>query len=86
MIILGLGSNLPSSFGDRFHNIDLAVKYLENSNITILKKSSYYETFSYPNIDDPKFINIVILIETKLTPENLAKLILKIKMLQEHVI
>ena len=29
MIILGIGSNLHSSFGDRFHNIDLAISYLE---------------------------------------------------------
>ena len=29
MILLGLGSNLSSSFGDRFKNIDLA-KYFDN--------------------------------------------------------
>ena len=29
MIILGLGSNLPSSFGNKFENIDLAVSALD---------------------------------------------------------
>ena len=29
MLLLGLGSNLSSSFGDRFKNIDLAISYLE---------------------------------------------------------
>ena len=29
MILLGLGSNLSSSFGDRFQNIDMAVSALE---------------------------------------------------------
>ena len=28
MILLGLGSNLPSSYGDRFKNIDLAISAL----------------------------------------------------------
>ena len=49
MIILGLGSNLSSSFGDRFKNINLAMKYLGYYDIKILKKSSFYETPSYPN-------------------------------------
>ena len=49
MIILALGSNLPSTNGDRFYNIDLAVSYLEHYGIQILKKSSYYETDSFPN-------------------------------------
>ena len=30
------------------------VKYLEKENLKILKKSSYYETPSYPNQDNPK--------------------------------
>ena len=30
MIFLGIGSNLASNFGDRFKNIDLAIKYLKD--------------------------------------------------------
>ena len=66
MIILGLGSNLSSRFGDRFKNINLAMEYLEGYGIKILKKSSFYETLSYPNKINPKFINVVILVETHL--------------------
>ena len=33
MIILGLGSNLSSDFGDRFKNIDLAISFLKDKNI-----------------------------------------------------
>ena len=33
MIILGIGSNLNSSFGDRFTNINLAISYLESYKI-----------------------------------------------------
>ena len=76
MILLGLGSNLSSSFGDRFKNIDLAVSTLEGYGIQIKKKSSYYESLSYPNKENPKFINIVIQTETHLPPEDLASVLI----------
>ena len=79
MILLGLGSNLPSSFGDRFQNIDLAVSNLEGYGIQLNKKSSYYESLSYPNKSNPKFINIVIEIETHLPPEDLASVLIFIE-------
>ena len=79
MIILALGSNLPSTNGDRFYNIDLAVSYLEHYGIQILKKSSYYETDSFPNKKDPKFINIVISAKTVLSPEDLASVLIFIE-------
>jgi 2-amino-4-hydroxy-6-hydroxymethyldihydropteridine diphosphokinase len=76
MILLGLGSNLSSSFGDRFKNLELAILYLEMYKIKILKKSSYYETSSYPNKENPKFINIVVDVESNLNQENLASVLL----------
>ena len=79
MILLGLGSNLSSSFGDRFQNIDLAVSNLERYGAKLKKKSSYYESLSYPNKRNPKFINIVIEIETHLSPENLASVLIFIE-------
>ena len=79
MIILGLGSNLDSKFGDRFKNIELAMSFLELNNIRILKKSSFYETPSYPNKNNPKFINIVILIKTDLDPLKLMSFLLNVE-------
>ena len=79
MIFLGIGSNLPSSFGDRFKNIDLAVSYLKDNGIKIIKRSNYYESFSYPNKQNPKFINIVIEIETDISPIDLASIIILIE-------
>ena len=79
MILLGLGSNLSSSFGDRFENIDLAISYLESNGIKIKKKSSYYESLSYPNKENPKFINIVIEVETHLPPADLASILIYIE-------
>ena len=79
MILLGIGSNLSSSFGDRYKNIDLAVSALEGYGFKIKKRSSYYESFSYPNKEEPKFINIVIEVETNLPPVDLASVLIFIE-------
>ena len=78
MIILGIGSNLSSTFGDRIRNIDLSIDHLKKNNIKIIKKSRYYETPSYPDKTKPKYINIVVSIETNLTTTKLASIIIKI--------
>ena len=79
MIILGIGSNLPSTFGDRFKNIDLAIFYLEQYGFKVIKRSKFYETLSYPNKDNPKFINVVIQVSTSLPPVDLASVLLFIE-------
>jgi 2-amino-4-hydroxy-6-hydroxymethyldihydropteridine diphosphokinase len=68
MIILGLGSNLPSKYGDRFANINLAISSLESYGIKVIKRSSFYKSPSYPDKENPEFINVVILVETYLPP------------------
>ena len=79
MIILGLGSNLDSSFGNRFQNIDLAIDQIEGYGIKIIKKSSYYESPSYPDKKNPKFINVVISVSSDLPPVDLASVLLFIE-------
>ena len=79
MILLGIGSNLSSSFGDRFKNIETAVTALNGYGIEIKRKSSYYESPSYPNKEDPKFINVVVEVKTHLPPEDLASVIIYIE-------
>ena len=79
MIVLSLGSNLSSKFGDRFTNLQKAISLLESHGVKILKKSSFYETPSYPNENNPKFINIVILASSDLKPENLASILISVE-------
>ena len=76
MFFLGLGSNLSSSFGDRFENLNLAVSYLETYYIKINKRSNFYETPSYPDIKNPKFINLVVEISTNLSLEDLVSVLI----------
>ena len=68
-IYLGIGSNL----GDKKKNIEKAKFELIKENIKIIKSSNYYESLSWPNPNNPKFLNIVLQIETNLTPYNLMK-------------
>ena len=79
MVLLSLGSNLSSKYGNRFQNIDLAISLLESYNVTVKKKSSYFESLSYPNKKNPKFINVMISIVTNLPPVDLASVILFIE-------
>jgi 2-amino-4-hydroxy-6-hydroxymethyldihydropteridine diphosphokinase len=54
-------------------------EFFNNSDVKILKKSSFYESVAIPNKSDPKFINSVISIETKFSPEELIKYILSVE-------
>ena len=79
MIYLGIGSNLNSSFGNRLDNINQSIFLLKQRQIKVIKKSSFYESFSFPNKNNPKFLNIVIEIETSLKPKDLIKTLLEIE-------
>ena len=75
MIFLGLGSNLSSKYGDRFANINLAIASLESYGIKVIKRSSFYKSPSYPDKENPEFINVVILVETYLPPVDLMSVL-----------
>ena len=79
MIILSLGSNLPSHFGNKFDNLKFAMSFLEGYGILIDKKSSFYETPSYPDKNNPKFVNIVISVKTDLPPVDLISVLIHIE-------
>ena len=79
MIFLGIGSNLRSSFGNKIDNINSSILLLKKNKIEVLKISSFYESVAYPNKNDPKFINVIISIETTLSPEELMMNLLYIE-------
>ena len=60
MILLNIGSNLNSIKGDRLYNLKKTLELIKLQNINITKISSIYETPSYPNKKNPKFLNIGI--------------------------
>ena len=85
MIYLNIGSNLPSSSGGRKHNIEKAIKYLKELNFNLIGISSFYETPSYPNKSDPKFINLCIKLETNLKAVKFLEKIKKIEIDLERI-
>ena len=70
MIYIGIGSNL----GNRKLNIEKAKFKIIQNNIEILQSSNYYESLSWPNIKNPKFLNIVLKVNTKIEPLKLIKI------------
>jgi len=75
IVYLALGSNL----GSKVMNIEKAKLLLLNNNIEIIKCSSYYETYSWPNKNFPKYLNIIIKTKTNLNLNNLFTLIKSIE-------
>ena len=70
MIYLGIGSNL----GDRRKNIEIAKFEIAQKGVNIINCSNFYESLSWPNINYPKFLNIVLRVDTNLTPLKLIKI------------
>ena len=79
MVLLSLGSNLASKYGDRFENLKIAMSFLDGYGIKILRKSSFYETPSYPEKSNPKFINLAISVDTNLPPVDLMSVLIHIE-------
>ena len=68
-VYLCLGSNL----GDRQENLDRALDFL-SQRLRVDKVSSVYDTEPVGNIDQPRFLNMVCRVYTKLAPEALLAL------------
>lgn len=76
MIALGLGSNI----GDREHNIITAIQLLTaQGEIAVEAVSSLYETEPVGRKEQPEFLNAVIWIHTRLSPQNLLAVCLGIE-------
>lgn len=70
MIYIGLGSNL----GDRKQQLESAIRELEaDGNIRVVRRSSIYESEPFGVKDQPDFLNMVIAVETELSPEALLE-------------
>tara|TARA_B100000767_G_C19520279_1_gene432177 strand:- start:211 stop:726 length:516 start_codon:yes stop_codon:yes gene_type:complete len=74
MIYINIGSNLNSSNGNRLYNLKRCIELINTKTIKIFKISKIYETPSYPNEKNPKFLNICLSIESKEKPEALMKI------------
>ena len=72
---LSIGTNL----GNKKINIEKTKFLLNQNNIKIVKISNIYETLAIPNIEDPKFFNLVVKVKTYKSPIQLFKIIKSIE-------
>ena len=68
-VYLGLGSNM----GDREDNLDRALGFL-SPRLRIEKISSVYDTEPIGNVNQPRFLNLVCQVYTRLAPSELLTL------------
>ena len=74
-VYLALGSNL----GNKISNLIKTQQLIIESNIQILKSSSFYKTESWPNKKFPFYVNSVILVKTSFNPIKLFNIIKSIE-------
>ena len=73
---IALGSNLETQNLSRLEIINLALGYLSQFKIILIKVSSFWESRSYPDRSQPNFINAVTEVHSELNPYQIL-LILK---------
>lgn len=57
MILIGVGGNLPSRFGDPRQTCEAAVAALAKHGLTVLRRSRWYRTAPVPASDQPWYVN-----------------------------
>jgi 2-amino-4-hydroxy-6-hydroxymethyldihydropteridine diphosphokinase len=72
---LSLGSNL----GDRAALLSEALHRLETAGVHLVRRSSIHETEPQDYLDQPRFLNMAVEVETDLTPQALLAAIQKIE-------
>ncbi|MDQ7843492.1 MAG: 2-amino-4-hydroxy-6-hydroxymethyldihydropteridine diphosphokinase [Armatimonadota bacterium] len=72
---LSLGANL----GDRREAIAKALRTLEAGGVTVLRRSAFYDTAPVGHTRQPRFLNLVVEVDTALSPEELLELCQRIE-------
>lgn len=75
---IALGSNLTSQFGGRERNLQTAVQRLRDFG-EVKAISPFYDTEPVGYLDQPRFLNGALILETSLTPLELMQTLLAIE-------
>jgi 2-amino-4-hydroxy-6-hydroxymethyldihydropteridine diphosphokinase len=79
VILIGLGSNLPSTAGSPASTIEAALVRLRREGVQVVARSRFYRSEPVPKSDQPQFVNAVAQIETVLPPDDLLALLHRIE-------
>ena len=73
MILVAVGSNLPSHVGSPLATCQAAVVALAGRAVSVVGVSEWYETAPVPASDQPWYVNGVVRIATALSPADLLQ-------------
>jgi 2-amino-4-hydroxy-6-hydroxymethyldihydropteridine diphosphokinase len=80
VIVIALGSNLPSStYGSPQATCEAALKALAAAGLTIKRRSRWYRSAPVPSSGQPWFVNGVAEVETALSPGELLDLLHRVE-------
>ncbi len=79
MIVIALGANLPSKYGNPAQTLEKAVDSLEENGLKIIAKSRTYLTAPVPISDQPWYHNSAVSVKTELDAFQLLGLLQKIE-------
>jgi len=65
---VALGANLPSPWGPPRATLEAALVRLQDTEIRLVRQSSWYETAPVPDLDQPWYVNAVVELATTLDP------------------
>jgi len=81
LILIALGSNLPSEHGTPLETLETAIARIDaHEDITVKSRSKIYKSAPVPLSDQPWYHNAVILVETGLKPFTLLASLQEIEM------
>lgn len=79
-IFIALGANLPSAdYGSPRATLEAALSLLAREGISILRRSSWWQSGPQPASEQPDFINGVIEVETALSPAELLAMLHRVE-------
>lgn len=79
MILIALGSNLPSRAGEPRETLRAALDAFAVQGIAVNAVSPFYETPAWPDPGDPRYVNAVASVTTALSPRELMERLQRIE-------
>lgn len=79
LILIGLGANLPSAFGEPSDTLKAALERLCDEGVKLVRRSQFWHSRPVPVSDQPWFVNAVAAVETSLSPQALLVLLHQIE-------
>lgn len=79
LILIGLGANLPSPYGEPPATLRAALDRLNQAGVKTLRRSRFWHSAPVPISDQPWYVNAVAAVETSLAPEPLLALLHEIE-------